>query len=73
VTATFHSNATNLHPTLTFANKAGESGGTIESYESFPKGNVRGAVAFSFAKTRVRQDAERSLREAGALRGEISL
>ena len=45
----------------------------MESYESYPKGNVRGTVACSFAKTRARQDAERSLRDAGAPRGEISL
>jgi hypothetical protein len=45
----------------------------IESYESIPKGNVHGAVACSFAKARVRQDAERSLRDAGAPLGEISV
>ena len=54
-------------------NKAGESGKSIESYESIPKGNIRGAVACSFAKTRVRQDAGHSLRDAGAPRGETSL
>ncbi|MBU6327236.1 MAG: hypothetical protein KGQ89_06395 [Verrucomicrobia bacterium] len=31
------------------------------------------ATAATFAKTRVRQDAERSLRDAGAPRGEISV
>jgi hypothetical protein len=66
-------NAAYLHPALSFANKAGESGRMIESYESFSKGNVRGADACSFAKTRVRQDAERSLRDAGAPHGEISV
>jgi hypothetical protein len=62
-----------LHPAPTFANKAGESGRISESCESFPNGNIRGAVACSFAKTRARQDAERSLRDAGAPREEISL
>ena len=61
-----------LHHALSCANKASESGRTIESYESYPKGNVRGAVACSFAKTRARQDAGHSLRDAGAPRGEIT-
>jgi hypothetical protein len=65
---TYQPNVNNIHHTPTFANKAGGTGRIIENDESFPKGNVRGAVACSFAKTRVRQDAERSLRDAGAPR-----
>gem|GEM_PF-1046665 len=62
-----------LHPTLSFANKASESGRIFDSHQPCSKGNDRGAMAFSFAKTRVRQDAERSLRDAGAPQEEISV
>jgi hypothetical protein len=62
-----------LHPTLSFANKASESGRSFDSHQPSSKGSDRGAMACSFAKIRVRQDAERSLRDAGAPGGEISL
>jgi hypothetical protein len=71
--ATFRPNAIYLHPTLSFANKASESGKIFDSHQPCSKGNVRGAMACSFAKTRVRQDAERSLRDAGAPQEEISV
>jgi len=62
-----------LHPTLWLANKASESGRSFDSHQPSSKGNDRGTMACSFAKIRVRQDAERSLRDAGAPREEISL
>ena len=67
-TDVYHPNVVYLHPTLSFANRVGESGKIIESCESFSNRNIRGAVACSYAKTRARQDAGHSLRDAGAPR-----
>jgi hypothetical protein len=68
-----HSYVIYLHPTLSFANKASESGRSFHSHQPSSKGNDRGTMACSFGKIRVRQDDERSLRDAGAPGGEISL
>ena len=82
-TATFHPNATNLHPTAPFANKVSEReyAAMVHLAPDIPRPRLKTksvreedsslCAHSSLAKTRARQDAGRSLRDAGAPREEF--